>query len=188
MTPRIAIVTGAGRGLGRTMALGLLKHGLTVVAVDRDREPLSEVASLAGDDASRLLTFAQDLTASAAAENVEQFVMQKHGRIDILVNNAGIRSRKAFEQFTHEDFDRVVAVNLRAPFFASQAVIPIMRRQGGGVIVNMASQLGIVASRFGAISSASRRSMSPSSMWLRRLIVKSCMPSRNDFLMWSASR
>ena len=76
---------------------------------------------------------------------------QRMGRIDILVNNAGLRVRKPFGEFTHEEFDRLVAVNLRAPFFASQAVVPIMRAQGGGHVVHMASQLGIVASRYGAV-------------------------------------
>jgi len=81
---------------------------------------------------------------------------EKMGRVDILVNNAGIRARKAFGEFSHEDFDRLVAVNLRTPFFASQAVIPIMRAQGGGHIVHMASQLGIVAARYGAIYSLTK--------------------------------
>ena len=76
---------------------------------------------------------------------------KRMGRIDILVNNAGIRARKAFGEFSHEEFDRLVAVNLRAPFFASQAVVPIMRAQGGGHVIHMASQLGLVASRYGAV-------------------------------------
>src|SRR5262249_27209529 len=76
---------------------------------------------------------------------------KRRGRIDILVNNAGIRARKPFGEFTHEEFDRLVAINLRAPFFASQAVVPIMRAQGGGHVVHMASQLGLVASRYGAV-------------------------------------
>ena len=68
------------------------------------------------------------------------------GRVDILVNNAGIRIRKPFGEFSPADFDRLIAVNLRAPFLASQAVIPSMRASGGGRIVTVASQLGLVAS------------------------------------------
>jgi NAD(P)-dependent dehydrogenase (short-subunit alcohol dehydrogenase family) len=78
------------------------------------------------------------------------------GRIDILVNNAGVRARKAFGEFSNEDFERLVAINLRAPFFASQAVVPLMRAQGGGYIIHIASQLGIVASRYGAIYSLTK--------------------------------
>jgi len=73
---------------------------------------------------------------------------QRMKRIDILVNNAGLRVRKAFGEFSHEEFDRLIAVNLRAPFLASQAVVPIMLAQGGGHVIHMASQLGIVASRY----------------------------------------
>src|SRR5690606_7450751 len=68
----------------------------------------------------------------------------------------GIRVRKPFGEFSHAEFDRVVAVNLRAPFFASQAVVPIMRAQGGGRIVHVASQLGIVASRYAAVYSLTK--------------------------------
>ncbi len=75
---------------------------------------------------------------------------QRTTRIDILVNTAGLRARKAFGESSHEDFNRLVTVNLRAPFFASQAVAPIMLEQGGGQVIHMASQLGIVASRYGA--------------------------------------
>jgi NAD(P)-dependent dehydrogenase (short-subunit alcohol dehydrogenase family) len=78
------------------------------------------------------------------------------GRIDIMVNNAGIRVRKPFGDFTAEEFDRVVAINLRAPFLASQAVVPIMRAQGGGRIVHMASQLGLVAAPYGAVYSLTK--------------------------------
>jgi NAD(P)-dependent dehydrogenase (short-subunit alcohol dehydrogenase family) len=66
------------------------------------------------------------------------------GRIDVLVNVAGIRAALDFEQYTRDDFDKVVAVNLAAPFFASQAVAPVMRRQGGGHIIHIASQLARV--------------------------------------------
>jgi NAD(P)-dependent dehydrogenase (short-subunit alcohol dehydrogenase family) len=84
---------------------------------------------------------------------------ERMGRVDILVNNAGIRARKPFEEFTHEEFDSLVAVNLRTPFFASQAAVPIMRAQGGGHIVHMASQLGIVAARYGAIYSLTKAAL-----------------------------
>src|SRR5690606_572552 len=92
-----------------------------------------------------------DLVRAGAAEAMIAAAHARMGRIDILVNNAGIRVRKPFGEFSGAEFDRVVAINLRAPFFASQAVLPIMRAQGGGHIVHIASQLGLVASRFGAV-------------------------------------
>ncbi len=92
-----------------------------------------------------------DISSAEEAEAMVATAHERMGRVDILVNNAGIRVRKAFGEFTHEEFNRVVAINLRAPFIASQAVVPIMKSQGGGHIVHMASSLGIVASRFGAV-------------------------------------
>jgi NAD(P)-dependent dehydrogenase (short-subunit alcohol dehydrogenase family) len=152
MTPRIAIVTGAGRGLGRAMALGLLKHGLTVVAVDRHRQPLDEVTSQAGGDASRLLTFAQDLTTPDAATNVEQFVMQKHGRIDILVNNAGMgqsvlwpnhwREPLRFWHIQIDQWKQFFEINTHAMFLMSRMAAIHMMQSRWGRIVNVTTSLG----------------------------------------------
>ena len=85
---KVAIVTGAGRGLGRAMAVGLLDHGIAVVAVDRDQAPLNELASAYGN--AQLLTVAQDLTAPEAEEHVRAASLSAFGRIDILINNAGM--------------------------------------------------------------------------------------------------
>jgi NAD(P)-dependent dehydrogenase (short-subunit alcohol dehydrogenase family) len=100
-----------------------------------------------------------DLAQDGEAERMVAAAHQRFGRIDILVNNAGIRVRKAFGEFSHEEFDRVVAINLRAPFFTSQAVLPIMLAQGGGHVVHIASQLGIVASRYGAVYSLTKAAL-----------------------------
>jgi NAD(P)-dependent dehydrogenase (short-subunit alcohol dehydrogenase family) len=92
-----------------------------------------------------------DLVRAGEAETMVTSAHRRMGRIDILVNNAGIRIRKAFGEFSHEEYDRMMAVNLRAPFLASQAVVPIMRAQGGGHVIHMASVLGVVASRYGSV-------------------------------------
>jgi NAD(P)-dependent dehydrogenase (short-subunit alcohol dehydrogenase family) len=92
-----------------------------------------------------------DLSRHSAAETMVEAALAAFGRIDVLVNNAGIRCRKAFGAFTREDFASLVEVNLAAAFFASQAVLPAMRRQGGGRIIHVASQHGSVASEENAL-------------------------------------
>src|SRR5688572_17710339 len=150
---KVALVTGASRGIGRAVALRLASGGAAVyLAADGTEAQLEEAASACRQAGAPDAAWGvHDLSRADEAEKMVGAAHRRMGRIDILVNNAGIRARKAFGEFTHEDFDRLVAVNLRSPFFASQAVVPIMKAQGGGHVVHMASQLGIVASRYGAV-------------------------------------
>jgi NAD(P)-dependent dehydrogenase (short-subunit alcohol dehydrogenase family) len=144
---RTALVTGAGRGLGRVVVLRLLEHGSSVVAVDIDADALSTLASEAGAQASiRVLT--TDLGDAAAAEALVPSTVEAFGGIDVLVNNAAILTRKPLEDVTIEDFDRVIAVNLRAPFLLARAALGEMRRQRWGRIINISS----IAARTGGSS------------------------------------
>jgi NAD(P)-dependent dehydrogenase (short-subunit alcohol dehydrogenase family) len=150
---KTAIITGASRGIGKAVALRLSAEGANVyLAADGTEDELERAAAGCRDaGAAEAYWGIHDLTQPQAPEAMVARAHERLQRIDILVNNAGIRVRKAFGTFSHEDFERIVAVNLRAPFFASQAVVPIMRAQGGGHVIHMASQLGLVASRYGAI-------------------------------------
>jgi NAD(P)-dependent dehydrogenase (short-subunit alcohol dehydrogenase family) len=95
-------------------------------------------------DAGRIEYGVYDLAESGAAERMIEEAVQRFSRVDVLVNNAGMRAPFDFGEYTRGTFERVVAVNVAAPFFASQAVLPVMRRQGGGRIIHIASQLGHV--------------------------------------------
>ena len=157
---KVALITGAGRGIGRAVAQRLASGGAAVYLADRTEADLEKTAAACLTVGSPAAVWGvHDLARDGEAERMVAAAHSRMGRIDILVNNAGIRARKPFGEFTHDDFDRLVAVNLRAPFFASQAVVPIMKAQGGGHVIHMASQLGIVASRYGTVYSLTKAAL-----------------------------
>ena len=147
MTTRAAIITGASRGIGRAIALALAQAGLDLYLVaDGTQDELeSACAECKRAGAARAAYGLFDLSRAASTGAIAKAALDAHGRIDVLVNNAGIRIRHPFGQFKADEFDAVVAVNLRAAFLLSQAVLPAMRAAGGGRIVHIASQLGLVA-------------------------------------------
>ena len=145
--PRVAVVTGASRGIGRACANALAAAGLDLYLVaDGTREELEAACAecqTAGSARARLGLY--DLAKPESAECIARAALEGLGRIDVLVNNAGIRIRHPFGEFSAAEFDALIAVNLRAAFLLSQAVLPAMRAAGGGRIIHMASQLGLVA-------------------------------------------
>lgn len=146
---KIALITGASRGIGRATARAISKAGAAVyLAADSTLEELTAVAGecRAHNAFARAEFGLFDLGDTVDVQRMVDAALAAFGRIDILVNNAGMRIRKPFGDFSAGDFDRLVAVNLRAPFLASQAVLPSMRAHGGGRIITVASQLGMVAS------------------------------------------
>ncbi len=148
---RVALVTGASRGIGREIALALAAKGLSLYLVAEGTEAeLADTAARA-TGAPEAMWAVADLATSGAAERMVETALKACGRIDVLVNNAGIRCRKPFGAFTRDDFAALIEVNLAAAFFASQAVLPAMRAQGGGRIIHIASQHGSVASEENAL-------------------------------------
>jgi NAD(P)-dependent dehydrogenase (short-subunit alcohol dehydrogenase family) len=142
---KIALVTGAARGLGRAIALALAEAGADVALGLREKTSDSGIAAEIAARGRRSLPLQMDMT---SLEQIRQAVNQVElhfGRLDILVNNAGIAPDNLAENFTEEDFDQTVAINLKGTFFACQAAGRIMIRQKSGCIINMSSQAGFAA-------------------------------------------
>jgi NAD(P)-dependent dehydrogenase (short-subunit alcohol dehydrogenase family) len=146
---KVAVVTGAStsRGIGAAIARRFAREGAALFLVaEASRERLEAVcAECRGYPDCRGAEYAiHDLRERGAAETMIAEAHRRMGRIDVLVNNAGIRAPFDFGEYTRETFEQVVGVNLASPFFAGQSVVPIMRAQGGGRIIHIASQLGHV--------------------------------------------
>jgi NAD(P)-dependent dehydrogenase (short-subunit alcohol dehydrogenase family) len=136
---RVALVTGGSRGLGLGMALALAHHGADVVLAARTEAELSRGAEQIRGLGRRALTVTLDVTRVDHIRAVVQRAHAEFGRLDILVNAAGINFRKPADTFTEDEWERLMSVNLRAAFFASQEAARIMRAQRGGRIINVGS-------------------------------------------------
>lgn len=142
---KTAIISGSSRGIGKAIALRLAREGVSVfVTAEECTDELLRTRREC-EQLGEARHGAFDLQHAGAAEAMVAAALEAFGRVDILVNNAGIRVPGPFGAFSHAEFDQAIAVNLRAAFFASQAVIPSMRANGGGRIIHIASQHGIVA-------------------------------------------
>jgi|SRR5450759_2701936 len=136
---KVALVTGASRGIGQALAMGLAEAGADMALVARTREALDETASRARELGRRALAMPADISRTAVIHDVVDRVITEYGRMDILVNGAGTQARKPILEMTEEDWDTVTSLNLKAVYFCSQAVAPHMIKQGSGKIINVCS-------------------------------------------------
>jgi gluconate 5-dehydrogenase len=139
LSGRVALVTGAARGLGLAIANGLAGAGALVVLNGRDASALEAAKRALERDGGRADIATFDVTDRDAVRAGVAALETRHGSIDILVNNAGIQRRHPVVDFPPEDWDAIIATNLTAPFLVAQAVIPGMVKRGRGSIVNIAS-------------------------------------------------
>ncbi len=140
---KIAIVTGAGHGIGKEIALSLARSNAEVVVTDVSDE-IFDVGKQIEALGAKALPIKCDVTDPEQAQDVEERVVEKYERVDILVNNAGIYPQKPFLEMIAEDWNQVLRVNLNGVFHCTKAVIPKMMNQKYGKIVNIASIAGVV--------------------------------------------
>jgi len=145
LTGQVALVTGAGRGLGRAIAAALAGQGALVLLNGRDPAPLEATAAVIRAEGGRAEPAPADITDPDGRTALFEGIRGTPGRLDILVNNAGARARKTLTEFAPGDIERVTGTNLFAPFEMSRLAAPLMIAQGGGRIVNVASIAGPIA-------------------------------------------
>lgn len=136
---KVALVTGASKGIGRGIARGLAKAGASLILTARQSPQLDETQREIQSLTSDVLAVAADITDEAQVESLFAQVRQRFGRLDLLVNNAGAFDGGPIDELSIEAWDKVIAVNLRAPFLCTRAAMRIMKPQGGGRIINIGS-------------------------------------------------
>jgi len=137
---KVAVVTGAGSGIGRAVAIAFAKEGARVVVNDRRQDGMGEETVALIEAAGGEAVYVEaDVSREAEVERLVQTAVDTYGRLDVLVNNAGVAIYKPLQELTEQDFDLVVAVNLKGTFFGTKHAVPPMIAAGGGSIINTAS-------------------------------------------------
>ncbi|MFC4588064.1 SDR family NAD(P)-dependent oxidoreductase [Sphaerisporangium corydalis] len=139
---KVVLVTGSGSGIGRAVALGFAREGATVVAAGRRREPLDQTVKLIEAEDGRATALTVDVTSSADVAALVADIVRLHGRLDVAVNNAGVFSMGQVADIGEDDWARTIDVNLTGVMLSMKHEIAAMRQGGGGVIVNVSSQVG----------------------------------------------
>ena len=143
---RVAIVTGAARGLGRAAAERLYERGASVAVNVRDIERAEEVAHSLGE---RAFAVPGDVAASGKPDEIARKTLERFGRIDILVNNAAMAETTRFPDLTADEWREAIEINLTAPFLLTKAVLPAMQAQNYGRVINVSSSAGRMVSTLG---------------------------------------
>jgi len=142
---KVALVTGAGSGLGREFSRGLAQFGAEVICADQDLSWAKETAGLIQSAAGHASSFQVDVADAASVQALADHAAASCGRVDILFNNAGIAAiPKRAHELSVEEWDRLIAINLRGVFLCTRAIVPIMLAGAGGSIVNIASIVGVI--------------------------------------------
>ncbi len=139
LTGKVAVVTGASRGIGKAIALALAEAGADVVVAARDAKALDALSQKISSLGVKVAAVPTDVTQESQIINLFEQAVAKLGRVDVLVNNAGVFGGSPIESMTTDAWDKVIATDLRAPFICTREAFKIMKKQGGGRIINVAS-------------------------------------------------
>lgn len=160
----IAIVTGAGRGIGKEIALALAAEGASIAAVARTLSDLEQTVAEIKEAEGDAIALSRDLTDISQVQSMVDAVVEKYGKIDILVNNAGGYPKEIYDitknqaikiwDWSEEQWDQIIKTNLKIPFLCTNKVIPEMIKQKKGNIINISSRMGRIASQMGAYACA----------------------------------
>jgi|SRR5271157_123368 len=153
---KVALITGGASGIGRATALLFAREGATVALADLSADAGQRVADEIAQSGGRAFFEPMDVTRAASCQRLVERAIREFGRIDILFNNAGIIRRATVLDLSEEDWDRVMAVNVKSIYLLSREVIPHMQKAGGGTIINTASGWGLVGGAKAAVYCASK--------------------------------
>ena len=154
---KVAVVTGASSGMGKSIALLYAKEGASVVAVARRKEKLSELIEESKDYEGKIIAMQGDVSRKEDNEKMIDLAIENFGKIDILVNNAGVMDEMMpVSEVTDELWNKVISVNLDGPFYACRKAVNSMLKQGSGIIINVGSIGGLNGCRAGASYTASK--------------------------------
>jgi len=153
---KVAIVTGASRGIGRIIAQTLAINGAKIIAISRSLDDLSKTCHMIEEQGGQSTPIMADITLSENFDQLIEKATSVYGRLDILVNNAGIEQYRYFQNYSAEYIDSCLRTNLHAPILLSQAVLPQFLTQNSGCIINIASLAGKKGVSYNSIYSASK--------------------------------
>jgi NAD(P)-dependent dehydrogenase (short-subunit alcohol dehydrogenase family) len=160
LNDKVALVTGASRGIGKSISLALAAQKATVILAARDEQKLTETASAISENGGRSHIIKLELENESSINKCVNDIENQFGKLDILVNNAGITHSALLENTKTDDFDRCIAVNARGPFIMIRQALPLLRKAKQGYIINIASVVGVkgypMQSAYGASKHALR--------------------------------
>ncbi len=143
LTSKVAIVTGASRGIGRAISVALAQEAATVVLAARSIQKLQETADKVTETGGKAEIVVTELTEEESIKNLVRVTSEKFSRLDILVNNAGVTHSAKLEDTITEDWERCMQINARAPFILCREALPLLKKSQAGYIINIASVVGV---------------------------------------------